>query len=108
MHACYRDCMAQLTVRMNEELAKQLKERAAADRRSVNAWVVAVIRAAVDPDFAGSDAERTRERLRRAGLLADPDPYPPPEAPDEARLRKARREAGKGTPLSELVSADRD
>jgi hypothetical protein len=98
--------MSQLTVRMDEELAQQVRAHAGAAGRSVNGWVVDVLHAAVDPELAGSEAERTRARLARAGLLAAPAAAVG-AGPDEERLRAARRAAGRGVPLSELVSGDR-
>lgn len=100
--------MPQLTVRIDEALAEHVKAHAAALGRSVNNWIESVLRAALDPDLADSEAERTRARLARAGLLAQPveqRPSPSPPAPD--RLRRARRAAAEGTPLSELVSEER-
>lgn len=62
--------MAQLTIRVDEELASDLKAHAAGAGRSLNSWVVAVLRAAIDPELADSELERVRARLGRAGLLA--------------------------------------
>ena len=98
--------MSQLTIRLDEALARQVKEHAGRAGRSVNGWVVAVLSAAVDPELAGSDAERTRERLARAGLLATPAGTRP-VPPDPERLERARRAAGNGRSLSELVSEGR-
>jgi len=99
--------MAQLTIRLDDELAKDVKDVAAASGKSGNAWIVSVLRAAVDPDFEDSDIERTRARLARAGLLVIPTGNAPPR-PDPESLRRAMKAAGKGTPLSELVSRGRD
>lgn len=94
--------MAQLTLRLPDSLADDLRRAATERGQSVNAWATAVLRAAVDPDLAGDDAERTRERLQRAGLLIEVEPFrgqrPAPEA--EAR---ARRAAAQSKPLSEYV-----
>jgi plasmid stability protein len=100
--------MAQITVRLDEPLARQVKTHAAALGRSVNAWVVAVLRAAVDPDLADSESERTRARLARAGLLLVPERGRAGAPPEPKRVREARRAAGSGTPLSTLVSDGRD
>lgn len=99
--------MPQLTIRLDEDLARQLKAHAHAVGRSVNGWVVDVLRAALDPDLDESELERTRARLARAGLLAEPRPSDPRTPPDPERLRAARRAAGAGTPLSALVSDGR-
>jgi plasmid stability protein len=106
MHACYHAVMAQLTVRIDDELAKHVKEHAAALGHSVNGWVTAVLSAAVDPELEGSEVERTRSRLARAGLIARPQGGSA-RRPDPARVAQARKAAGKGTPLSRLVSDGR-
>ena len=98
--------MAQLTIRIDDELAKQVKEHAATRGRSVNGWVTAVLSAAVDPELEGSEVERTRSRLARAGLIALTE-RGPARPPDPNRLAQARKAAGKGTPLSWLVSDGR-
>ena len=98
--------MAQLTIRLADELASELKTHAAGTGRSLNSWVVAVLRAAVDPELADSESERLRARLERAGLLAPSSPSRR-TAPDAARVRRARDAAGRGTPLSELVVENR-
>lgn len=84
-----------------------MKRQAHAAGRSVNGWIAAVLGAAVDPELAGSDAARTRERLARAGLLAAPAARDTRRRPDERAVRRARRAAGTGTPLSDLVARDR-
>lgn len=99
--------MPQLTLRIDDRLADDLKTHAAKAGRSVNSWASKVLQAAVDPDLAGSDAERTRERLARAGLLVIPPPRPGLRRPDSKRVARARRAAGRGTSLSDLVIADR-
>jgi plasmid stability protein len=98
--------MAQLTLRIDDDLAQQLKEKAKAEGRSVNAMATTTLRALVDPDLAGDEAERLRERFRRAGILAE---FPPLDRPrqDPEALARARAAAGKGTPLSDIVSQDR-
>ncbi len=96
--------MAQLTVRLDETLARAVKAQAGAVGRSVNSWVVAVLGAAVDPELEDSDSARTRARLKRAGLLATPRGRGPSARPDRRRVEQARKAAGKGTSLSSLVS----
>lgn len=98
--------MAQITLRLPDLMADDLR-RAAADRGvSVNAWATAVLRAAVDPDLSGSDAERTRERLRRAGLL-DELGTGRGARPDPAAVARAMAAAGRGRPLADYVIEDR-
>ena len=98
--------MTQLSVRLSDDLAAEVKTHAAASGRSVNGWIVAVLEAAVNPELAGSEAERLRARLARAGLLVVP-PRRETAEPDADRLRRARRAAARGTPLSKLVGESR-
>jgi hypothetical protein len=98
--------MHQVTLRIPEELAGQLKQVATAQGRSVNSLATAVLSAALDPELAGDEAARVRERLARAGLLLAPSGAarkPPPRK----RLSAARARAGRGRALSDLVSEDR-
>jgi len=94
--------MAQLTLRLPDALADDLRRAATERGQSVNAWATAVLRAAVDPELAGDDAERTRERLQRAGLLIEVDAHRGMRPTAEAEAR-ARRAAGQGKALSEYV-----
>ena len=100
--------MAQITIRLDDQLARDVTNHAKARGRSLNSWVVAVLRAAVDPDLAESESERTRARLARAGLLYVPARRPPGPRLDEYEVAEARRAAGTGTPLSTIVSEQRD
>jgi predicted transcriptional regulator len=97
--------MRQITLRLDDDLADRL--RSVADERgtSVNALASVVLRAAVDPEAAGSEIERVRERLARAGLLARPEPVQSP--PGHRAVARARARAGRGTRLSDLISEDR-
>jgi predicted transcriptional regulator len=99
--------MHQLTLRIPEELAGRLRDVARARRESVNAFAAAVLAAAVDPELADDDAARTRERLARAGLLAAEPPRSKARAPGNKELGRARRAAGRGRKLSDLVAEDR-
>ncbi len=71
----------------------------------MNEFLTRVLAAATDPDLGGSDVQRIRERLAQAGILA-PD-GPPRRRPDPADVARARRAAGTGTQLSELVTRER-
>lgn len=106
-HACYGAGVAQLTIRLPDSTAEELREVAKARGQSVNSWVTAVLQAAVDPELSGNDAERTRNRLARAGLLAVPRRPGPVVRPTASAVAKARSAAGRGTPLSTLVSDGR-
>lgn len=97
--------MHQLTLRVQDALAERLKLVAAQRGESVNAYATAVLSAAVDPDLADTEAARLRERLARAGLLAPADRSG--RRPDPASVERARRRAGVGRPLSELIGEDR-
>ena len=98
--------MAQLTLRISTELASDLKREAARRGESVNALATHALRALVDPDTQDDALERTRERLRRAGLLDEPAPYDGPVVSDE-EFDRARDEAARGRPLSDYVSDGR-
>jgi plasmid stability protein len=99
--------MAQVTLRIPDELLDRLKQVCAAQGRSLNNWAAAVLSAAVDPDLAGDEAQRTRERLARAGLLLDLGGRRRRRA-DGAAAARARAAAGRGRPLSDLVEEGRD
>lgn len=100
--------MRQMNVRMDDELLTEIKRRAAEDGTSVNRWVVDVLRAATDPDTASTRVQRLRERLARAGLLADPVPLPPGPPPDPEDVAEALRAASRGKPLSQYLIEMRD
>ncbi|MBA3742668.1 hypothetical protein [Sporichthya sp.] len=55
--------------------------------------------------MSGDEVTRIRERLALAGLLAEVDG--PVERPDASQVAAARAEAGRGTPLSDLVARGR-
>jgi plasmid stability protein len=99
--------MAQLTIRLDDELAREVKAHAAVLGRSVNRWIVELLAAAVDPELEESDAQRTRARLERAGLLAKPRGRRRTAPPSRARAASARKAAGAGRSLSSLVSDGR-
>jgi hypothetical protein len=105
LHACYHAGMDQMTWRAPADLIERVRRAAQRQRRSMNDYVTAVLDAATDPGLATSEAERLRERLDQAGLLAESGERrsrPPRE--DAAR---ARNRAGQGTALAEIVSEDR-
>lgn len=91
-----------MTWRGDEELIDRVRQAATRAGWSVNEWVTRVLDAATDPDLAGTEPERVRERLSRAGLLEETTA--PSTRPDPVRVVQARRAASKGTPLSDLVS----
>ena len=97
--------MSQVTWRASDELVERARSVAADAGRSLNDFITHVLTAAVDPDQAGTELERTRERLRRAGILVEPGP--PVRRPDPDAVAAARRRAGGGKPLSDWVSEGR-
>jgi hypothetical protein len=97
--------MAQVTWRAPDELADRVRQSASRSGRSVNEFISRVLDAATDPELAGSEAEQIRERLARARILVEPGPWH--KRPDAAAADRARRAAGAGTPLSDLVSHER-
>ncbi len=99
--------MAQVSWRAPDELVNRVRAVAKAENRSVNEFLTLLAEAATNPDLAGSARERTRERLRRAGLLVEPGPPRRGSRPDPAELAAAQDEMGKGTPLSDYVTEDR-
>ncbi len=98
--------MAQFTLRINDDLAAAIRSEAAQTGRSVNAWLTFVARVATDQQAEGDEVTRLREKLRRAGLLSEHASDDGPDVDDEV-FREARAAAGRGTPLSQLVSEGR-
>jgi hypothetical protein len=94
--------MTQVTWRAPDHVVEHARLAAAREGRSLNEYITRVIQAATDPALAGSDVERLQERLARAGLLVPEDPLRR-QRPDPKVVEEARREAGRGTPLSDLV-----
>jgi hypothetical protein len=93
--------MTQITWRAPDELVDRVRVAAAREGRSLNDYLTRLARAATDPELAGSDLEQLRERLARAGLLAPPGV--PRQRPDPDAVAQARRRAGQGTSLADLV-----
>jgi hypothetical protein len=97
--------MTQLTLRVPDQLVDRVKVAARERGQSVNRWATAVLSAAVDPAFAGDDAQVLRERLARAGLLVATSGRR--RRPGRSAVARARAAAGKGRPLGDLVSTSR-
>jgi plasmid stability protein len=97
--------MEQMTWRAPADLIERVRRAAQRHHRSMNDYVTAVLDAATNPRLAGSEAEQLRERLDQAGLLAEPGGSH--RRPAREDVAEARRHAGRGTPLSHLVSEDR-
>jgi predicted nucleic acid-binding protein len=93
--------MAQVTWRADDELIDRVRRQAEQQGRSMNEHLTRVLDALTNPELADDEAQRIRERLQRAGLLAPPGT--PRARPDPKALAKARRAAGRGASLSDLV-----
>ncbi|MGH7762555.1 MAG: FitA-like ribbon-helix-helix domain-containing protein, partial [Candidatus Dormibacteraceae bacterium] len=88
----------QLITRIDEELLAKLKERAAAEGRSVNALVKDILTAEV----AGR-SPRAELRLRAGERIVRPPR--PTRIPSRDRLQRASR--GRGTAVSEALMEER-
>ena len=97
--------MTQVSWRAPDELVHRVRAAARQRGRSLNEFMTSVLDAATDPDLAGDEAERMRERLAAAGLLARPEPRA--GRPDPAEVAAARVRAGRGRRLSDFVSTGR-
>jgi plasmid stability protein len=98
--------MAQLTIRADDALVRRVKASASELGRSMNDYVTAILDAATNPELAGTDADRLRERLARAGLLVVPSRLSVGR-PSSAAVDAAGRRAAVGRPLAEFVSDGR-
>ena len=97
--------MKQVTWRAPEQLVESLQQVARQRGQSLNEYLTQLARAATDPEHAENDTERLRERLARAGLLAPAGRLR--RRPDANAVTRARREAGSGTRLSDVVDEQR-
>jgi len=98
--------MSQVTWRAPDELVERVRQAAVREGYSLNAYLTRLARAATDPGLASSDIERHRERLAQAGLLAKSESRR--QRPDRNAVARARRRAGRGTQLADLVSDGRE
>lgn len=96
-----------MTWRASEELLERVRHQAAQQGKSLNEWVTEVLDAVSNPGTAGSERQQIRERLAAAGVLQAVSSEAAVARPGRRRLEAARAAAGKGTPLSEIVSKGR-
>jgi plasmid stability protein len=90
----------QLITRIDQELHRRLKQRAAAEGRSVNAMVVDILRSAV---HAHDERELVRARIRALGRRARvPRPRRVPSREAISALTR-----GLGTAASDALAAER-
>ena len=92
--------MRQLITRVDDGLHRELKRRATAEGRSVNALVTELLRTAV---MRQDQRELVRARMRALGRRANVPR--PPKAPSLDTVEKLTR--GLGTRVSEALEADR-
>jgi hypothetical protein len=91
--------MKQLITRIDDDLHRRLKERAAEQDRSLNDLVSSVLAAA-----AQDDAASLRRRIDRSGLRV----LPPRPSSSRSREAVIERQRGSGQAVSEALEADRD
>lgn len=97
--------MTQVTWRAPAELVERVRQVASRRGWSLNEYLTRLAHAATDPALAGDDADRLRERLALAGLLAEAGSRR--VRPDRDAVARARKAAGAGTSLADLVVRDR-
>lgn len=91
---------------MDDALLDAVRRAANAAGLSVNRFITETLLVATSEDDQSTEAERMRHRLRAAGLLAV-EPRPSGRRISDRRLAELRKKAGTGTPLSDIVAADR-
>jgi hypothetical protein len=97
--------MTQVTWRAEDALVERVRRVAASQGKSMNEYLTRVLDAATNPDLAGEEAARVRERLARVDLVVPHSEIrvrPPAE-----QVHRARQAAAQGTELSELVAEGR-
>jgi antitoxin FitA len=93
-------CMRQLIARIDDLLHRRLKERAAAQGRSMNALVTELLENGIEAPDARA---LLRSRVKASGLLVTHQPEGPAPSMDE--LEELTR--GAGTAVSEALAAER-
>ena len=95
-----------MTWRTEEELMRKAKCSAERLGVSLNEYVTRLVRAANDPDLEDDETRAVRAKLAQAGLLDVSGA--PRSRPSREAVEKARRAAGAGTPLEDLVAEGRE
>jgi hypothetical protein len=98
--------MVQVTWRAPDELIARVRRAAGQRGSSLNEFVTRVLDAVTDAELTDDESLRVRERLAAAGLLAPVGPPRPRPAGDD--LASARRRAGEGHRLADLVRDNRE
>ncbi len=102
--------MAQITLRIEDQKADELRQLAAREDRSVNAILSSLVDMVLDPSTAATDDQELYERLVRAGL-ADASPSSASvgsRRPSRQELAVARASLIGGPLASDLISQERD
>jgi plasmid stability protein len=97
---CYLHVVKQLITRMDDDLHEQLKRRAQAEHRSVNALVIEALTALVQP---ATPRAALRDRARSSSRLVTPEQ--PRRVPSWAALERATK--GAGSAASDALADER-
>ena len=98
--------MKQLLLRVPDDLHQRLAQRAARERRSVNALATEVLAVAASVD-AGSRRDRLRLRIVSLGLGAPDDPYRPGQTTTQERQAAIDNMHGAGQLLDDILAEGR-
>ena len=100
--------MAQITLRLDDRKADELRGLAARESRSVNALLLSLVDVILDPAAAASGNASLYERLLRAGVVepVDTDATTPARSSPKAFAR-ARKALADGPSAAGIISEDR-
>lgn len=93
--------MKQISVRLDDDLHRKLKERAEIEKRSVTS----VVAEAIEDLVRTNERALVRAKLREAGLLDESLPAPAHPVDVDAAIESTR---GWGTAVSEALAAERN
>lgn len=99
-NTCYHTLMRQLITRIDDRLHQELKARAAAEGRSVNALVVELLSSVL---ASGGERAAVRARAKAAGMVVTPRPQRRPPSLDTAIASTK----GAGRAASQALARDR-